>query len=478
MINHLRQFMVRHRAKSYLESSEDKMMSACEKNALRAFHHAAGSTSYYRKILEANRVNPDKIRTISDFKERIPVIDKTATFIKHKNKLSRLTCSGNIEGVASILSSSGTSNAYSFGLLTPEDMKLGPDLVDFGLDINFGVFKKKTLLINCLPMGVKVPSNHCVVADVSVRKDTTIALVDGFADDFDLTIIVGENSFIKEVLEFGIEKGINWKDHNVRIVIGEEGFPENFRAYLGYLLGYDHLPDTDVIIGSSMGISELGLTVFQENKHTIRLRKFIDENKDFRSELFGPECQLCPMLFVYYPMTIYLEEDTSSINPDHIGNDLIFTKLDRKSKIPLIRYLSGDRGKIVRHSAMASLLRQYQRTDLIAPIELPFVAVFERGKLISSEGGFILSEAVKAGIYSNFNLPNQFTGNFKISMGEDQLPGVEIQLKPGIEPDAHLKSSFQNAITHYCKGKFRIRLYSFGSFPYPLDYERKFRYID
>lgn len=470
--------MVRYLAKSYLQFSEGKMMSACKKNALKAFHHAAGSTRYYRNILEANRVDPNKIQTIHDFKQLVPVIDKTVTFIKHKNKLSRLTCSRNLDGVASILSSSGTSGAWSFGLLTRKDIKLDPELVDFGLDINFGILKKKTLLINCLPMGVKVPSNHCVVADVSVRKDTTIALINGFAEDFDLTIMVGENSFIKEVLEFGIEKGIQWKDHNVRIVIGEEGFPENFRAYLGSLLGYDQLPDTDTVILSSMGISELGLTVFQENKYTIRLRKFIDENEDFRSVLFGPECQLCPMLFVYYPMNIYLEEYTSSSNPDHIGNELIFTKLDRKSKIPLIRYLSGDRGKMIKHSTMTSLLRQYNRTDLIAPMELPFVAVFERGKLISSEGGFILSEGVKAGIYSDFNLPNQFTGNFKISMGENQCPVIMVQLKSGIEPDTQLKRRFQNAIGHYCKGEFRIRLYSFESFPYPLDYERKFKYID
>ena len=478
MIDRLKSFIIRYLANSYIQSSESKMFSSSEKKALKSFRHAATASKYYQKILNFNHVDPEKINTIDDFKQLVPVTDKASTFTEYKDRISLLTSNESLNGVASILCSSGTSNAYSFGLLTPKDNELGPEFVDFGLDLNFNILMNKTLLINCLPMGVRVPSNHCVVADVSVRKDTAVAVVNGFGKDFDLIVFVGENSFIKEVLEYGIESGMDWKEFNIRIVIGGEGFPENFRTYIGRLLGYDPLPENDVIIGSSMGISELGLTVFQENKYTTRIRRFIDWNKGFRSELFGPECKMCPMLFVYYPRNIYLEEDTSAGHQDHVGNDLIFTNLTSKPKIPLIRYLSGDRGKIIKHSEIALLLKQNNREDLVPPIELPFVAVFERGKVINSENNFVLAEAVKAGIYSVTEIPGKFTGNFKISRNKSKIPLIEIQLKVGIKPESALENQFEEAIRPYFNGKFIIRLDTFESFPYPLDYERKFKYID
>ena len=478
MLNKLRRTIIQNLAGSYLKSSEHKMFSSCEKKTLTAFQYAAANAEYYKQILASDNVDPRSIKTIDDFKKKVPIIDKLRTFIQYENQISKLVTSGNFDSLDSILCSSGTSGAYSFGLLTTSDEKWDPVFVDFGLNLNFDIFKKKTLLINCLPMGVKVPSHHCVVADISVRKDTAIGVVKGFGTDFDLIIMIGENSFIKEVLEFGSDSGIQWGNYNIRIVLGEEGFPENFRQYLGRLLGYDELPENKTIIGSSMGISELGLTVFQENKYTIALRRFIEANREFRSRLFGPECELCPMLFVFYPMNIYLEEDTSNPNPDHIGNDLLFTKLDIKSKIILIRYASGDRGKIIRHSTLTSLLKEFNRSDLIPPYELPFVAVFERGKLIGNQGHFILAEAVKAGIYATPNLPEKVTGNFKVRMNKDSIPVIEIQLKQGIQSELRLENEFKRALSRYNKGNFDLALHSFSSFPYPLDYERKFKYID
>lgn len=478
MLSNLKQSIFHKLARTYLRSSESKMLKKSQAGALKAFHNAASNTPFYQAILTKNAVNTQHITNISKFKKFVPVINKNKTFIKYKSRIASLCTGGRIDNVGAILSSSGTSGDFSYGLLTKTELSSGPVAVDFGLDINFGILNKKTLLINCLPMGVKVPSNHAVIADISVRKDMATSLIRGFGNDFDLIIMVGENSFIKEVLEFGIEQGIDWKQYDVRIVIGEEGFPENFRAYLEYLLGYDNLNEK-VIIGSSMGISELGLTVFQENKYTIRIRQYIDKHPEFRAKLFGEYCKTCPMLFVYYPMMIYLEEDEDSALPNVPGKNMVFTKLDRKTQIPLIRYDSGDSGKIIPYSTMSGFLEEENRADLIPEFQLPFAAIFERGDRIIVNDTFISTEAVKEGIYSNFNLPPNFTGNFKIRKSDDGRKALlDIQLKEKIEPVSWLKNDLLSAVKQYASNDIRVTLHKFEDFPWPLDYERKFKYID
>lgn len=480
MIKKIRSYLYQKAANRYLQNTtEQKLLKQSEVAALKAFHAAEENTPFYKKIIQQHNISTNQISSISDFKSNIPVISKKETFIEYKDNIPGLCSKQGLKDVGAILSSSGTTGHFSYGLLTRKDLEEGPDFVDFALNQNFGIFDKKTLLINCLPMGVRVPSNHCVVADVSVRKDMALSLVRGLGNKFDLIIMVGENSFVKEVLEFGITAGIDWQKYSIRIVIGEEGFPENFRSYLFCLLGYAKNDEDKLIVGSSMGISELGLTVFQENKNTIPLRRFIDQNEIFREELFGHQCQICPMLFVYYPMMIYLEEQEENYQNSGFGKNLIFTKLDNKSTIPLIRYLSGDRGQIVLHSQISTMLEKHGRKDLIPQYRLPLVAVFERGNTVeTSDGNAISTEAIKAGIYTDHNLASKFTGYFKINYSNNGVVLIEIQLKEEVAHSDELLKGFQKAVRLYHSGDIEIKLYPFEKFPYSLDYERKFRYID
>jgi phenylacetate-CoA ligase len=45
-----------------------------------AFHRAAAEVPAYRQILREAGVDPSEVKTLEDFRTRVPIIDKPATF--------------------------------------------------------------------------------------------------------------------------------------------------------------------------------------------------------------------------------------------------------------------------------------------------------------------------------------------------------------------------------------------------------------
>jgi phenylacetate-CoA ligase len=226
----------RHFLENYLKKSRAYYKQDQEKYLLKVFRQYASSVPAYTKLLKDKGVNPESITSVEAFQRLLPIIDKYDTFIKYEDRISNLCVDGELGDVVSVLSSSGYSGRFSYGLISRSEDKAGRNMLDLYLDQCFQIEKRRTLLINCLPMGVKVASERTVVADVSVRPDMAIALVRSFGKDFDQIIVIGENTFMKCTLELGLEKKIVWSDYNVRIIVGEESFPETYRTYMASLL--------------------------------------------------------------------------------------------------------------------------------------------------------------------------------------------------------------------------------------------------
>ncbi len=436
-----------------------------EKSLLKVFHRCAASVPAYKKLLREKGVDPESIQSIDAFKRFVPVIDKYDTFIKYENRISHFCVDGKLEGIVAILSSSGYSGRFSYGLISKEEDKAGRQMVDFYLDRHFHIEKRRTLLINCLPMGVKVPSERTVVADVSVRADTAIALVRGFGEDFDQIILVGENTFMKYLLELGQEKGLDWSDYNVRLIVGEECFPEGYRTYMASLLGRDIDQSNEVIIGSSMGISEIGLSVFQESPGTIGVRRKLDAEPSLRKKYFG-DVRFTPMIFNYIPLVVFVEEEKKE-GADH--PELVFTPLSQKRKMPLIRYNSHDQGM---HFVPGEDLGRDAGTS-----NLPMVAIFGRGDHINVSGNRIYIEELKADLYRDRSLAARMTGNFLLPEGTHaQKPVVlRIQMKPGIAVQPELRKKAEELIGESYGDLIRTELVKFEGMP--LDFERKLPYL-
>lgn len=459
---------------AYLRNADpDELLQACAQGALEAFHRAAQRMPAYAKHLQKTGIDPAQVKTIDDFHRLVPILNKHNTF--HIYDIDEMCIDGNLENVKSILTSSGHSGVFSFGVNTVLNLQNSARSIDLGLEYIFGVDEKRTLLINCLPMGVKVHTNTVVLAETSVRDDMVLAVVKKFSPKFDQTIMVGEGSFLKKIVEDGRDAGIDWKSLVVHLIAGEEGIAENWRDYICSLLGADPTDFERAIVMSSMGVAELDLNIFHEVPETIRIRRLAHQDQNLRYALFGEGVETCPMFFLYYPHRTYVE-----VRGDPQRGNLIISMLSPEMKIPLIRYDSGDLGRIYTRQQVGEILKKcgYSQ-DLLPEWKLPMIAVFSRGHHIIVGNEKVYPEEVKEAIYKDFSIAAAVTGNFKLSPTADGGGVLEIQLKPGLQPSAELTQRLKDALTVYVKSPLDAQFYPYATFPYAMkvDYERKFVYV-
>jgi len=448
-------------------ANPDEILEGGKKNLIPVFKRVAKNVPLYKEFLEKKGIDLTKIKDTESFKNLVPVIDKK---IFNTDDIAKLCLGGSLKTLKSIMLSSGYSGvSYSFGLNQQKKLKELSYITDFFLDLYFNINHKKTLFINCLGMGTKVYTN-LPSAETSVRADTVIELVKKFSSCFEQIIIISNPYFVKKIIEDGAEQGIDWKSILVNLIIGEDWFPEGFRGYLAQFLGIDFNQPEKGLIASTMGICELGFNLFFESKDTIRIRRLACEDQRLREALFGEKVSICPILFHYHPCEIFLEE---------WNGELIFTTLNRKALMPLIRYNSKDRGKIHSYNDVREVLTRFNYQDYIPEFKLPLVSVMGRsGKVIEFNNVAVTPEQIKTGIYSDFEIAGATTGYFRMTKQDTHLH-IEVQLKEGRQSTDELKKKFCDAIAKYVKADFELLLYSYKDFPYGIGliYENKFKYI-
>lgn len=433
-----------------------------------AFQAAAQQAPYYKSILEKSATDPATIHNLDDFQNNVPVIDKKSTFGTFP--VTQLCRNGHIGTPASVLTSSGHSGLFAFSMYNAESAQSEIERIDDALDMLFNVRTRKTLLINCLPMGVQVFSRLCTLAHTSVRPDMVTALISKFGPLYEQIIIVGETAFIKHVLELGRSQGIDWPKLDVHIIVGEEPLAENARSYLAGILGIDFNRSGTALICSSMGVAELGLNLFFELPPLINLRRFLHENSEPRKKVFGQSATNVPSLFTYNPQRIFVEVLADG--------DLVLSTLDPATPIPLIRYLTGDKALVLTPEIIAGF-----SPDIAAAFSafgpLPVIAIEGRGEAISSDVTLVYPEQIKEGLYHDPELAALITANFRLSPGKKQGL-LRIQLSPGVAPEKHLPEKFSSAISPYVRAPLEVTCEKYETFTdgMTLDYERKFAYID
>lgn len=438
-----------------------------------AFRRAVERVPAYRVLMEAAGIDPAQVNNMDAFTRLVPRLDKHNTFGAHR--ISELCLDGDLEGVRSLLTSSGHSGIFCFGVNTAENLVRSSKSIDMGLQYIFNVDQRSTLLINALPMGVKIHTRAVVLAETSVREDMVFTLVKKFSAEFEQIILVGEGSFLKKIIEEGHEQhGIDWKSLRVHLITGEEGIAENYRTYIGDLIGVNNFDDPDgKIIMSSMGIAECDLNIFHETRESVRIRRLAHANPALRKALFGTASACCPMFFVYYPHRCFVEAMPVSGGYD----ELVISMLSAEMKIPLLRYRSGDFGSILPYEVVVETLQKHG-VDIVPDLKLPFVAVSGRGKSLSVESGNLYPEEVKEALYADPEVAAAISGNFFLTAPDGEAL-VECQLRQGKEPHAALDEIFLRHLARYSKVRTRVIFHPYANFSHgmTIDFERKFRYL-
>lgn len=440
-----------------------------EKSLVSVFRDAAKNNPFYKSYLKQSNVDFHNIKNIGNFKDSVPLLNKEKLFTFHLSNINHICTNGNIKECKSIFPSSGYSGKPSFGLFGKDEYRKRKNSIDNILNRVFDTAHKKTLLINTLSMGIAIPASSVTMVNTGLRSDTALFVVKTLGNLFEQIIIVGENLFIKNLLEEGLDKGLSWQDYYIHVIFGGESFPESFREYLGRTLGITPDSKKEILVGSSFGFAEIGLNVLWETRRAIQIRKKASQDEKLRTALLERHLSLCPIFFQYDPHDVYVEE---------LNGQLIFTSLNAKARLPIIRYATGDEGFIIPFDKLKDVLTASGLKECIPSYKIPLVAVKNRGEYIDFNGNKIYPDMIKDVIYSHVEIPRLVTGFFKMKRDGNRLT-LEIQLKKNIAPAKEAEDRLKSALNKSMGLDLNLVFHPYNKYPYAmeLDFERKAKYI-
>jgi phenylacetate-CoA ligase len=433
-----------------------------------AFQRAASSVPAYRRLLAEHGVDPASVVDVETFAARCPILTKANTFDRFP--IDELCPEGALADLADVLTSSGHGGRFSFGLSTRRQHAEAPAMIDDALDEAFEISKRRTLVINCLPMGVGLSSATATVATTSVREDMAIALVTTFGHHYEQIVIVTDPLFVRRLLDYARDRGVDWRKYRVGVVIGEEIFGEQFRSYVAGRLGLDADRPERGYIMSSFGVGELGLHLCFETPATIALRRAAARDPELARELFG-EFAVLPTVLAYNPLRTWIE----AVNPDSAGyGRMTISMLDTALPVPLLRYQTGD---VIRLLDTHHVARQLARRGVTLPRRLPATILALAGRDKDALPGGSHVGAYKDALYADPTVADRLTGAFRLSTSESGFVVVHVQLVRGAQADPVLEDRIRVAMGIPHAGS-RVIVSTYESFPYgmALDYERKFAY--
>ena len=440
---------------------------------LPAFRRAACHSPAYRILLAEAGVDHAAIKTPADFVARCPLLTKDNTF-KRFDVAALLSDDTHPAELASIITSSGQGgNGFALGLTSRKQLLGSARLIDFGLEMAFGIDARRTLLINCLPMGVSFTSNVACIANVSVREDMACAIVNQAGSLFEQIVLCGDPLFLKKLCDHSQTIGLDWGRHRIHVIVGEETFPETFRDYLAGVLGIDPDSPAGGLIGSSMGVGELGLNLFNETRETVALRRACIRNPALSKKLTGTDLAVspAPTFFVFNPLRTFIEV----IEPDvHGVGDLVVTVMDKAAPVPLMRYSTGDRMQFISPAALRAAAAEMPRGLNLPP--LPVIALHGRAADRLPGGGHV--DLFKSALYSQPEVARHLSGAHRISIESDAIRW-EVQAVRGTAADLNeLASSLRRALPPQSGPTLEVICLPSEDFSYgkTIDYERKFVY--
>ncbi|MCE9591561.1 MAG: hypothetical protein K8S99_13680 [Planctomycetes bacterium] len=441
--------------------------AASEQAALLAFTQASERVPAYRKILAAKGIDVGNVVSIRDFENKVPLLNKALLFGSYD--LPSLCVNGSLEDAAAVYTSSGFSSTFSWGVETASDeekLRFGLDLL---LETYFSATEHRTLLINALPMGVKVPARLPIVLDTGPRADSCLAAVKTIGPHVDQILLVGEHPFLKKLAEDGAtDPAVNWPSRRVFVITGGEWIACGYPAYLGKLLGQD--PDNHIKL--SLGVSEIGLNVGIETPDARHIRRLLHADPALSHALLG-DAPFTPVVTQYMPDRLFIESPEIGGVPR-----LVVTTLDLERRLPLVRYCTEDWARVIPFVEMCETLTKMGHGDKLPRTPLPFIAMFGRGKSLAVGEARIYPEQIKELFYADPNLAGAITGDFRMEASDGQLR-LRVQLRREAESNTATAGKLESAIVSSLHIPARVTSVPYAGFVEGLDvgYQRKFRYL-
>ena len=484
---------------SFLNTSLDSQLQQDrqtnpEQAVIQLFKTVCQNVPAYRSFLAENKIDWQQFNTIADF-QNLPLTNKTNYISQYS--LNELCRGGQLENCDFVAVSSGSTGQPTFWTRSIDDeYQIATRFEQIFYD-SFQADSGTTLAVVCFSMctwvGGMYTANCCrhlaakgypiTVVTPGNNQQEIWRVIDRLAPLFERVVLLGYPPFLKNVIDEGIHRGINWQQYKIKLVMAGEVFSEEWRNIVAEKIGSTN-PCYDT--ASLYGTADAGV-LGNETPLSICIRRFFAQNPEAVAEFFGQS--RLPTLVQYDPFSRYFEAQEDS---------LLFSG---DNGIPLMRYHIADTGGVVTYEEMLQYLKG-KNFDPISQLSvknsrgirnLPFVYVFGRSNFcLSYYGANIYPENVQVGIEQP-EVKDWVTGKFVMEIKQDEQANswftVAIELVPGMDANENIKDAIAFSIytqlmrlnseyANYVAPQYqlpRITLYEFGNQEYfPLGVKHRY----
>jgi phenylacetate-CoA ligase len=239
--------------------------------------------------------------------------------------------------------SSGSSGEPFFWPRGRAQAREGVDLHERIFTESFASHERTTLVVVCFSMGTWIAGTFTTesalglaqrghkmhIATPGIEKDEALRVIQRLGGNYDQIVIAGYPPFVKDILDLGITRGLDWSALRVRLLLAGETFSEEWRDHVVGLLGPGADPLTDVInIYGSADAAILG----HETATSIAVRRGLWNQPTAAADIFGEG-----------PMPSLVSVDMRIRHFETCDGELLLTV---SSGLPLTRYNFHDRGAV------------------------------------------------------------------------------------------------------------------------------------
>lgn len=439
----------------YKTDSEEDFIKRGELRALELFHLMSQRVPAYKDFLQKNAINPEQIKTIADFK-KVPILDKKNYLTQYD--LTDLCWDGLLaKKQYTIAATSGsTGEPFYFPREHAQDLQYSITAEIYLLN-TYEIQKKSTLYINGFGMGVWIGGvfTYQAIKLLSERRNYPISIitpgsskeeilnaVKKLGKQFDQIIIAGYPPFVKDLLDEGVRRGVNWRSFNLKFIFSAEGFGERFRDYISKVSGINN-PFKDTL--NHYGTVDLG-TMAHETPLSILIRKIVSSNSNCAIKLFKHEFKQ-PTVTQYSPEMFFFED---------IDSTLVCSAY---SGLPLVRYSLKDTGGVISFATIKSVLSENgidinheitknNLNDVV--LNLPLVYIHERNDFtVKLSGANIYPEEIRRAL-NNDAIQKFVTGKFQMQIifddNQDQVLEINIELKTNVRSTLEIEKRCSTVI--------------------------------
>ena len=424
------------------------------------FGDVAGSVPAYRAFLKEHGVDPSTV----DFGD-LPLVTKESYLRRYP--LPERCRGGRLSAAAAhtVAVSSGSSGQPTVWPRSVVDELAVARRFEDALVHSFQADERATLVVVCFALGSWVGGMYTAdacrhlaakgypvtVATPGNNVDEILRLVLELAPLYERTVLAGYPPFVKNVVDEGLRRGVDWPAYGIRLLLAGEVFSEQWRELVGRRAGMRR-PDFDSV--SLYGTADAGV-LGNETPLSVRIRRFLAAQPPLARELFGDP--RLPTLVQYDPMSRYFETRHGT---------LLFTG---DGGVPLVRYHIADEGGLLEHAELLEFCRR-NGFDPGEGAGSPFVYVFGRSLFtVSFFGANVYPENVTVALERD-DVSDWTTGKFVVQVLTDDDENRRLSVTVELAPDAQRPERAEETVADAVRGAL-LRLNSEFANYVPEDYQ-------